>query len=107
MDVNLRELTDDEDFIELVELVRRPRAQQTFRERPNHFDKWTNDEFKARFRLSKNVVRYLIIEIEDQISPKTKRYKFVLHGVIVVKYVHTCFFPEAMPLRQVTWFLLR
>ncbi|KAK9707755.1 hypothetical protein QE152_g27642 [Popillia japonica] len=66
------ELTDDEDFLELVEHVRHPRAERVFRERINHYNKWDDVEFK-RFRLSKNVVRHIEDEIGDTISSKTMR----------------------------------
>ena len=101
MDINLFDLREDAAFLEFVELVT-PRAQRVFRERPNHFDQWNDEEFKARFRLSKNVVQYIINEIEDQISSETKRYKLVLYN----RYVYIFFFSEAMLLLQVIWYLL-
>ncbi|KAJ8927411.1 hypothetical protein NQ314_020130 [Rhamnusium bicolor] len=69
----LGELTDDEDFFELVNNVQNQRLTQTYRERPNHFTKWNDRDFKFRFRLSKQVVRIIIDEIRDDISSKTDR----------------------------------
>ncbi|KAK9679368.1 DDE superfamily endonuclease [Popillia japonica] len=63
------ELTDDEDFIELLNIeLRIPRV---FRERINHFEKWNDNEFKQRFRLSKPVVKFVIDKIAGEISSKT------------------------------------
>ncbi|KAI4457562.1 hypothetical protein MML48_7g00015984 [Holotrichia oblita] len=67
------ELTDDEDFLELVQHVRHPRAERVFRERSNHYEKWNDEEFKARFRQSKNVVRRIEDEIGDNITSVTMR----------------------------------
>ncbi|KAI4455685.1 hypothetical protein MML48_9g00014051 [Holotrichia oblita] len=67
------ELTDDEDFLELVQHVRHPRAEHVFRERSNHYEKWNDEEFKARFRLSENVVRRIEDEIGDNITSVTMR----------------------------------
>ncbi|KAG5874082.1 hypothetical protein JTB14_033431 [Gonioctena quinquepunctata] len=43
-------LTDDEDFLELVELELLPRAPRNFRMRDNNLFKWNDEEFRARFR---------------------------------------------------------
>jgi hypothetical protein len=40
----------------------------TFRERPNNFEKWNDCDFRNRFRLPKDVVRFIIEEIHDEIS---------------------------------------
>ena len=66
-------LTDDEDFLELIDIVLHPRAQQIYRNRPNHFDIWNEKEFKSRFRLDKQVVRFVIEHISDEISSVTDR----------------------------------
>lgn len=62
------ELTDDEDFLELVEAEAWPRAPRNFRPRQNQFLKWNDKEFRERFRLSKETVSFLIEEISDEIS---------------------------------------
>ncbi|KAK4880427.1 hypothetical protein RN001_008573 [Aquatica leii] len=66
-------LTDDEEFRELVLQDAFPRVPRQFKERPNHFTKWRNEEFLLRFRLSKLVVRYVIDKIALQITPNTNR----------------------------------
>lgn len=75
MDLNreLDNFTDDEDFNELVNLYVHPRRQRQFRVRENHFQKWNDDEFHSRFRLSKGTVRMLIDEISPQLQVPTNR----------------------------------
>jgi hypothetical protein len=46
---------------------------QTFRVRPNNFDKWNDCDFRNRFRVPKDVVRFIIEEIHDEISSKTDK----------------------------------
>lgn len=70
---NLENLTDDEDFLELVNIVRHPRAPRTFRERPDHFTKWNEVEFRNRFRLSKDIVKFVVNVISPSISSKTEK----------------------------------
>jgi hypothetical protein len=43
---------------------------QTFRERANNFEKWNDCDFRHQFRLRKDVVRFIIEEIHDEISSK-------------------------------------
>lgn len=69
----LGELTDDEDFLELIDNVQNPRCRQTYRERSNHFTKWNDRDFKFRFRLSKQAVQMVIDEIREDIISKTDR----------------------------------
>jgi hypothetical protein len=71
----LGELTDDEDFFELYQLVQHPRVRE------NHFTKCRDVEFKERFRLSKEVVQFVTEEVSEIISSQTERYKifFVRH----------------------------
>ncbi|KAJ8964653.1 hypothetical protein NQ314_004724, partial [Rhamnusium bicolor] len=56
------------DFLELVELEAFPRAPRNFRNRENHFLKWNENEFRERFRLSKETVQLIVDEIRDEIS---------------------------------------
>ncbi|KAJ8928921.1 hypothetical protein NQ314_018447 [Rhamnusium bicolor] len=65
---DLEDLTDDEDFLELVKLEAFPRAPRNFRNRENHFLKWNENEFRERFRLSKETVQLIVDEIRDEIS---------------------------------------
>ena len=69
---NLLELTDDEDFVEAVEiLINARRQQKKYRNRINHFVVWNDDEFIQRFRLSKQGVRFVINQVEAQIISPT------------------------------------
>lgn len=64
---DLENLTDDDDFMELIEIEAFPRAPRNFRLRENHFLKWNEEEFRQRFRLSKETVEFIIEEIRDEI----------------------------------------
>jgi len=66
-------MTDDEDFMEFALLIAFPRKKKVFHERPNHFQKWNQREFFARFRLSKLTTQYILGLIEDKISSPTTR----------------------------------
>ncbi|KAK4882702.1 hypothetical protein RN001_006021 [Aquatica leii] len=82
--LEIDELTEDEDFLELLNLNLYPRIPRVIRERPNHFVKWKDDEFKNKFRLSKPVVRYLIDKISDNIKSLTNKkcmYAFTLQDI--------------------------
>lgn len=69
---NLGELTDDEDFVEAVEvLINARRHPKKYRDRMDHFVKWNDKEFVQRFRLSKQGVRFIINQVETQISSPT------------------------------------
>lgn len=67
----LDELTDDEDFLELVLQV--PRAPKIYRDRIDYFTRCSDKDFRIRFRLSKEVVRFLISEISNEIESNTDR----------------------------------
>lgn len=45
--MDYRDLTDDEDFLELLQIVveNKRRKPRVFRHRPNHFEKWSDEEF--------------------------------------------------------------
>ncbi|KAF5308280.1 hypothetical protein FQR65_LT06273 [Abscondita terminalis] len=73
---NFGDLTDDEDFLELYDIVEHPREPQVFRVREDHFTKWNDTEFRQRFRLSKEVVRFVTEEISEMISSQTDRKHF-------------------------------
>lgn len=66
-------ITDDEDFLDLVGAVMHPKMPRTFRERPDHFTKWTENEFLQRFRLTKNTVAYISECIFPAISSPSRR----------------------------------
>lgn len=82
LDEQQEELTDDEDFLELIHHVLHPRAPKVYRERPNHFNKWNDKEFKSRFRLEKQVVAFIIDQISEEISSPTDKY--VLKSISVL-----------------------
>ena len=54
-------------------LKRREKRVHTFRERPNHFDVWNNDEFLKRFRLSKKSAKMVLDKIEPMLTYKVQR----------------------------------
>ncbi|KAJ8917038.1 hypothetical protein NQ315_012957 [Exocentrus adspersus] len=56
----INDITDDEDFIELVLIEAFPRVPRNFRYRITHFTEWTDKEFMQRFRLSKDTLMLLV-----------------------------------------------
>ncbi|CAH1957227.1 unnamed protein product [Acanthoscelides obtectus] len=54
------EITDDEDFLELITIVHIPRLPKTYKQRPDNFRIWNDTQFLQRFRLSKSTVRSII-----------------------------------------------
>lgn len=69
---NLLELTDDEDFVEAIEVLINARRQpKKYRDRIDHFVAWNDEEFLQRFRLSKPGVRFVINQVEAEISSPT------------------------------------
>ncbi|XP_031334620.1 putative nuclease HARBI1 [Photinus pyralis] len=71
--MELHALTDDEDFLEVINIIGRRRAAKIYRHRDNHFTKWNDKEFLNRFRLSKDSVRFVIDLIQEEISHPTNR----------------------------------
>lgn len=69
-------LTDDEDILEVIDILqpRRLRRPKVYQPRTNHFEKWNDTEFLKRFRFSKNAVRFILEQIEDQIALPTERF---------------------------------
>ncbi|KAJ8965807.1 hypothetical protein NQ317_000435 [Molorchus minor] len=49
------------------------RAPRNFRMRFDHFTRWSDEEFRVRFRLTKETVRVLEQRFQDDIAPKTAR----------------------------------
>jgi hypothetical protein len=64
---------EEEDFNNLVLMLTFPRKKRVFRERPNYFTIYHEDEFLDRFRLPKNSVRFLFSKIGEQISSRTQK----------------------------------
>ncbi|KAF5306061.1 hypothetical protein FQA39_LY09039 [Lamprigera yunnana] len=71
--LNYNDLTDDEDFLELVEHIVVPRAPRQYQQRPNHFEIWNDKQFITRFRLSKAVVTLITEETELEIRNNSVR----------------------------------
>lgn len=67
------DFTDDEDFNELLNMYLHPRRQRVFRERTNHFEKWNENEFLQRFRLSQHTSALIIEELTPYIENETLR----------------------------------
>lgn len=70
---NEDDITDDEDFAELMWIVAFPRRRRRFRNRIDHFEFWNNDEFFDCFRLSKATIRYVLDLIGDKIALATDK----------------------------------
>ncbi|KAJ8913058.1 hypothetical protein NQ315_006559, partial [Exocentrus adspersus] len=71
---NLLDLTDDEDFVEVINMLRNVRRRpQNYRPREDHFLSWNEEDFIKRFRLSKNGVRYIVNLISDNIRSPTQQ----------------------------------
>ncbi|KAJ8911563.1 hypothetical protein NQ315_007944 [Exocentrus adspersus] len=57
-------ISSDEEFLEIARHIERPRV---YRERENQFEKYSESEFRNRFRLTKENVNILVELIEDNI----------------------------------------
>ncbi|KAB0791926.1 hypothetical protein PPYR_03726 [Photinus pyralis] len=68
--------TDSDEEL-LLELNRRVRRERTFRERPDNFTKWSDQEFTMRFRLQKESVLFLLELIEGQLATISNRNKAI------------------------------
>ncbi|KAI4467159.1 hypothetical protein MML48_2g00020421 [Holotrichia oblita] len=73
MDDIYEQLIDDEDFVESIRIVENRRAPNRYMQRRDHFNIWTEQEFRQRYRLSKDTVRFVIHEISDEIANNTAR----------------------------------
>lgn len=70
----LMELTDDEEFVEVIDVLQNVRRQpQTYRRRQDHFLIWNEEDFRKRFRLSKQGVHFVIDQISDEIISPTEQ----------------------------------
>lgn len=63
-------LSDDEEMIDIIE---RPRRPKTYRNRVDNFHKWDNIEFLNRFRITKECVTEILVQIEGLIAHPTNR----------------------------------
>jgi hypothetical protein len=64
---------DDDEF--LLSLVRSLPEIRVYAERPNFFAKYSNAQFKERFRMDKDTVLRLAEIFDPYIGPKTDRSK--------------------------------
>ncbi|KAK4887361.1 hypothetical protein RN001_003632 [Aquatica leii] len=56
-----------------LELIGRLRVLRTFRERPNNYNRWSEQEFFIRFCLQKGTVVHLLVAIENDLVHGTNR----------------------------------
>lgn len=54
---------NDEEIIGFIQGLR----TYTVRERPDHFNLWSDEEFFKRFRLRKDTIRNVLAEIEEHL----------------------------------------
>lgn len=70
-DIEIFSDSDDEDLIDFVNMVyKRP---YTIRIRPDHYNAWDDEDFFARFRLSKETVQQVLESIQHLIRFPTNR----------------------------------
>lgn len=60
-------IDEDENFIQFALLVNFPR-KKTYLEQANHFKKWHEEQFFARFWLLKGTVKFILDQIRSRIS---------------------------------------
>jgi hypothetical protein len=69
--------SDDEEMINIVEYLARPRKVPRFQMRKDYFNYWDDYEFYRRFRLSKETIVLLLGQITDAIKHPTNWYMIV------------------------------
>jgi len=67
------EISEDEDFVELINLIANERIPRIFRQRPDYFLCFRDFEFVERFRLSKQAILYVPDLIQSEIKHPTYR----------------------------------
>lgn len=65
--------SDDNDLFDLTLIIAFPRRAKIIRPCTNHIEKWLDQEFIDRFRLSKDTTLFVLDLIEDQISHPSTR----------------------------------
>lgn len=65
--------SDDEDLFDLALIIVLARRAKIIRPRTDHFQKWLDQEFIDRFRLSTDTTLFVLDLIKDQISHRTTR----------------------------------
>jgi hypothetical protein len=69
--------SDDEEMINIVEHLARPRKVPRVQMRKDHFNYWDDEEFYRRFRLSKETIVLLLDQITDAIKHPTNWYVII------------------------------
>ncbi len=79
------DLEEDEKFHALVNLITFPCQVKQYFERPNYFELYSENKFAEHFRLSKDIVRFLLEKIGPRISSPTDIYVLKLrsHSCII------------------------
>ncbi|KAI4466241.1 myb/sant-like dna-binding domain [Holotrichia oblita] len=90
MDDIYEQLTD-EDFVELIRIVENRRAPKRYMHRRDHFNTWTEQEFRQRYRLSKDTVRFVIHEISDENANNTAVSECCLNNIYLQCCEHLLF----------------
>lgn len=67
------DITEDEDFLVVVNIIAPVRKNPVFQVRENHFHKWSDKDFLNRFRLPKETVYMVVDLIRDRIAHPTNR----------------------------------
>lgn len=73
MDNFYEQLTDEEDFIDMINLFVHRRYRPIIQERINYFQYYDDQDFIKRFRLSKQGTMFLINQIRNQIASPTNQ----------------------------------
>lgn len=86
--------SDNSDELQQI-LIRRRRHRRRpriFRIRGNPFESYNEEEFKSRFRLSKNSVRFVLNLIENRIRPLTDRNKSIcaMNQLLIALRFYAC-----------------
>lgn len=70
--MDLFEIIDDDD-VEIINFLNYQRRVYTIRVRVDHMNIWDDEDFRARFRISKDEVIQVLGFINDQISSRSDR----------------------------------
>jgi len=63
----------EDDDAEIVEFLKYQRRSYTILVRINHIEFWDDEDFKVRFRISKEMIIQVLGYINEQISSQTHR----------------------------------
>lgn len=83
-----------------ISQLKHSHAKYTVNPRLNPFEKYTDEEFRRRFRLSKESVRFLYSLIGQQLEPIKTRPGFTISGMdkilITLRYFATASYHQVM-----------